>query len=383
MSEEVAVVGAGNGGLAIAAVMALGGASVRIHDSFPKVVDPIAAVGGVSLKSPRTEGFARFSKISARLSEIVEDVDLVMVVTPASAHAQVAKSLAPCLSPGATVVLNPGRTGGALEVANIFARLCPEKKIVVAEAQTLLFACRKTSPASVVIKGEKRVVPVAAFPATQTPQVVERLRRYFPVFSPASSILETGFSNIGAIFHPTPTLLNTGWIETTHGDFDYYHQGISRGLAELLEKLDAERLSVAQAYAVPVLSAHEWLEEAYNVSEISLYEAIQKNAAYAGIKAPPDIHARYLTEDVPTGLVPISSLGRIANVPTPLMDSIIVDASKLLNIDFRETGRNERNLGLDGLNKDEILTLVREGKRSARQSVDKPRDIPRQRTDNV
>jgi opine dehydrogenase len=363
MSDEIAVVGAGNGGLAIAAIMALGGASVRIHDSLSEIVDPIAAAGGVSLKAPRAEGFARFSKISANLPEIVEGVDLAMVVTPASAHAQVAKSLAPCLSPGTTVVLNPGRTGGALEVANIFARLCPEKKIVVAEAQTLLFACRKTSPASVVIKGEKQAVPVAAFPATRTPRVVERLQRHFPVFSSADSILETGFSNIGAIFHPTPTLLNTGWIETTHGNFDYYHQGISRGLAEFLEKLDAERLSVAQAYAVSALSAREWLEEAYNVSEISLYEAIQKNTAYAGIKAPPDIHTRYLTEDVPTGLVPIACLGKIAGVPTPLMDSIIVDASGLLGIDFRETGRNERNLGLAGLSKDEILTLVREGKR--------------------
>lgn len=362
--DGIAVIGAGNGGLAIAAVMARSGAEVRVYDGYSVVIDPIREAGGVFLASPHADGFVPFARISTDLAEILEGVDLVMVVTPASAHAAVARDMAPHLAAGATVVLNPGRTGGALEVANVFGRLCPEKAIVVAEAQTLLYACRKISPTSVVIKGEKRVVPVAALPANRTPEVVDRLRQYFPVFACANNILETGFSNIGAIFHPTPTLLNTGWIETTHGDFEYYHQGISRGLADFLEKLDAERLAVARAYRVTVLSAREWLEEAYGVSEISLYEAIQKNEAYAGIKAPSDINVRYLTEDVPTGLVPLACLGRIAGVPTPIMDAVIVGASRLLGVDFRENGRNERNLGLDGLSKDEILAVINGGARS-------------------
>ncbi len=368
-SERVAVVGAGNGGLAIAGIMANDGAEVQLYDSFPAVTDPIRAAGGVFIKSAHVETFASFAKTSSDISEIIEGVDLVMVVTPASAHAAVARDMAPHLAPGATVVLNPGRTGGALEVANVFGRLCPEKRIVVAEAQTLLYACRKISPTSVLIKGEKRVVPVAALPASRTSEVVQRLKRYFPVFACAKNILETGFSNIGAIFHPTPTLLNTGWIETTHGDFEYYHQGISRGLADLLEKLDAERLAVARAYRVTVLSAREWLEEAYGVSEISLYEAIQKNEAYAGIKAPSEINVRYLTEDVPTGLVPLACLGRIAGVPTPIMDAVIVGASRLLGVDFRENGRNEKNLGLDGLSKEEILTVINGGARSVLPSA--------------
>lgn len=363
--DQVAVIGAGNGGLAIAAVLAQCGADVRVYDGFPAVLGPIGEAGGVWAKTPHSEGFVPFAAVSADLGEILAGVDLVMVVTPASAHAAVAKDMAPYLADGAMVVLNPGRTGGALEVAHVFDRLCPEKRIVVGEAQTLLYACRKVSPTSVAIKGEKRVVPVAAFPACHTPEVVERLRQYFPVFVAATNILETGFSNIGAVFHPTPTLLNTGWIETTHGDFEYYHQGISKGLADLLEKLDAERVAVAKAYRVSVLSAREWLEEAYGVREISLYEAIQKNDAYAGIKAPSEINVRYLTEDVPTGLVPLASLGRIAGVPTPIMDSVIVAASRLLGVDFRESGRNERNLGLDGLSKEEILAAIDQGHASA------------------
>jgi opine dehydrogenase len=357
-TSAVAVIGAGNGGLAIAATMALYGADVNLYDNCPEIIDPIKEAGGVFIGGPCVNGFAPFARISADISEILNGVDLIMVVTPASAHSAVAKNMASHISSGAIVVLNPGRTGGALEVANVFGQLCPEKKIIVAETQTLLYACRKTAPTSVSIKGEKRVVPVAALPSGQTIHVVERLQQYFPVFVPAGSVLETGFSNIGAIVHPTPTLLNTGWIETTHGDFEYYHQGISKTLAGLLEKLDEERLSIAQAYQVSVLSAREWLKEAYGVCENSLYEAIQKNAAYAGIKAPSTINVRYLTEDVPTGLVPLASLGRVAGVPTPIMDSVIIGASNLLGINFNETGRNEKNLGLEGMSKNEILSLI-------------------------
>lgn len=367
--DRVAVVGAGNGGLAIAAVLANGGASVGVYDGFAEVLGPIREAGGVWVKSADIDRFVSFAAASLDIATILDGVDLVMVVTPASAHAAVARDMAPHLAPGAMVVLNPGRTCGALEVANIFDGLCPEKGIVVAEAQTLLYACRKTSPTAVAIKGEKRVVPLAALPAGYTPRVIDRLRKYFPAFVPADSILETGFSNIGAIFHPAPTLLNTGWIETTHGNFDYYHEGISKGLAGLLEKLDAERLAVARAYRVSVPSAREWLEEAYGVHEGSLYEAIQKNEAYAGIKAPAAVNVRYLTEDVPTGLVPLACLGRVAGVATPLMDSVIVAASRLLEIDFRERGRNERNLGLDGLSKEEILDVIRRGHGSARSSA--------------
>jgi opine dehydrogenase len=354
----IAIVGAGNGGLAIAANLALKGAAVHVYDKFSAIVDPIKEAGGVFLEGPNLRGFASFAKVTDNISEAVDGAKLIMVVTPASLHAAVAADMAPYLPSETTIVLNPGRTGGALEVRNILREHCPNKQIVVAETQTLLYACRKITPIKVVVKGEKRVVPVAAIPASQTPKVVENLNRFFPQFVAARNILETGFSNIGSIFHPTPTIFNMGWIETTQGNFEYYHQGISKSLSELLEKLDAERLAVAQAYNISVLSAREWLQEAYGVSDTCLYGAIQKNHAYHGITAPHEINVRYISEDVPTGLVPIACLGKAADIPTPLMDSVINIASNILGINFWETGRNEKKLGLSNLGKAAILEVI-------------------------
>ena len=70
---------------------------------------------------------------------------------------------------------------------------------------------------------------------------------------------------------------------------------------------------------------------------------------------------RYVLEDVPTGLVPISYLGRLAGVETPAIDAVINMACQLYDCDFWSSGRNLGNLGLEGLNPSEIREYVRTG----------------------
>ncbi len=357
-TTAVAVIGAGNGGLALGATAALRGAAVSICDVSADAVRPVRDAGGVVLLRGGEKTFVPFHTVSADFAGVVPGAALVLVVTPASAHAAVAAGIAPHLSPGAAVLLNPGRTGGALEVAAVFKKQCPEKKIIVAEAQTLLYSCRKTGPAEIGIKGEKNVVYLSAVPRSDTSAVLERVRPFFPAFAPANSIWETSFANIGAMFHPAPTLLNAGWIESTRGDFEYYMQGISPSVAALVEQLDQERLAVARAYGVNIPNAREWLHLAYGVQAPTLYEAIQANAPYRGVRAPASVSVRYLTEDVPTGLVPISELGTVVGCPTPIIDVVIAAASALLHTDFRKTGRNLDALGLRGLSAEEIVALA-------------------------
>ena len=358
--KTITVIGAGNGGLAMAATASLLGAQVAIYDVVEELVAPIEKAAGVYLEDEHGKRFSPIRIATTDIKKALENTSLVLVVTPAFAHASVAKSIAPHISPGAYVVLNPGRTGGALEVATILKQLCPEKEITVAEAQTLLYACRKTSPTEIVIKGKKSSVPLAAVPSHKTPLVLNELAAYFPAFTMAESVLETSFANIGAIFHPAPTLLNTGWIESSKGAFEYYHQGISPAVADLLEQLDKERLRVANAYGVDIPSAKEWLKAAYGIDAPTLYDAIQKNPAYAGIKAPTSPDTRYLKEDIPTGIVPISELGRLAGVKTPLMDAIVCSASFLLHADFRKTGRGISSMGANGSTKEDFISMTRQ-----------------------
>jgi opine dehydrogenase len=129
-----------------------------------------------------------------------------------------------------------------------------------------------------------------------------------------------------------------------------------------LEVIDQERLAVARAFGVELNSAKEWLQRSYDgVSGETLYERIQSNRAYEGIKAPKTLQVRHLLEDIPTGLVPLASLGALAGVPTPACRAVIDIGCGLLDRDFWAEGRNAQNLGLSGMSVEEIREFVRTG----------------------
>jgi len=221
----------------------------------------------------------------------------------------------------------------------------------------LIYACRKISSTKVVIYGVKKSLSVASFPAKNIERLMKVLNEAYPQFVPAINVLETSLNNIGAIFHPAPTILNSARIESGE-KFDYYHEGITPVVATVLESIDRERLEVAKALKVKVQSAKEFLKESYGVEADSLYQAIQNNMAYKGVKAPTKINIRYLTEDIPMSLVPIASIGHQLGVPTPNIDSIIKIGSTMLKTDFRKLGRTVDKLGLNNLSSTEIIKLV-------------------------
>lgn len=356
---DIAVIGAGHGGTAVAAYLSMVGSSVRIHDKCAAVVDPLREAGAVRLRGVLGEGIYPLSVASRSLKEVVSGVRLVLVVTPASAHREIAAGMAGLVEDGQVILLHPGRTGGAMEFRQVLRELGCKTRILVAETQTLLYACRKTGPAEVRVLGLKSKVGLAALPASDTTQVMDLVSPLFPQFVPAGDVLETSMMNIGAVFHPAPSLLNAGRIEDTRGGFMYYHQGITPAVARVVERVDAERLEVARALGVASMSAVEWLRETYGVSGCTIYECIQNNRAYAEVKAPDDIHGRYLTEDVPTGLVPLASLGRLAGVKTPVIDALIELASSLHGRDYRSTGRNASALGICGFDRQQLTQVVR------------------------
>jgi opine dehydrogenase len=73
-------------------------------------------------------------------------------------------------------------------------------------------------------------------------------------------------------------------------------------------------------------------------------------------------------EDIPTGLVPISNLGDLCGVETPAIDVVIEMACQLYECDFRRTGRSLANMGLAGMNPQEVAEYVELGVRPAEWS---------------
>ncbi|MBN1264256.1 MAG: NAD/NADP octopine/nopaline dehydrogenase family protein [Anaerolineales bacterium] len=358
-----AVIGAGNGGKAMAAHLALKGFSVSLYNRTPSRIEAIKELGGIQLESydGGPHGFGKLRKVTSSIEEVVENVDVIMVVLPSSAHAQIAAQLSCCLKDGQAVILHPGRTCGAIEFRKVLSDMGCEAEVTIAEAETFVYASRSEGPALARIFRIKNAVPLAALPATRTKEVLDLIRDAYSEYIDGVNVLNTGLNNMGAIFHPALTILNAGRIESTAGEFQFYIDGVTPSTARVLQVLDRERVTVAASVGVRARTALEWLRLAYNVQGENLYEAIQNQTGYHGIKAPNTLNHRYIFEDVPMSLVPIAALAQRYGVSVRGIESITRMACIIHSTDYWRRGRTLDKLGIQHLSVGELTRYVNEG----------------------
>lgn len=357
------VIGAGHGGKAMAAHLGLMGNSTTLYNRTPEHVSAIKELGGIDLESSNggPRGFCKLSLVTSSIQEALDQADMIMVVVPSSAHVDIAKGAAPYLKNGQVIVLHPGRTCGAIEFAKVLHDNGCKADFTVAEAETFIYASRSDGPAQSRIFRIKEAVPLAALPATRTRTVLDMIHEVYPQYIDGGNVLQTGLNNMGAIFHPALTLLNAGWIESTHGDYQFYIDGVTPSVARVLEELDRERVTVASSLGIRARTAQEWLKLAYDSVGENLYEAVHNQPGYYGIKAPPTLNHRYIFEDVPMSLVPIASLGQRYGVSVHGMDAIIRLACIVHRTDYWRRGRTIDKLGIDNLSVGELTRYVNEG----------------------
>ena len=77
-------------------------------------------------------------------------------------------------------------------------------------------------------------------------------------------------------------------------------------------------------------------------------------------KGPLTVNSRYITEDVPQGLVLMESLGSVLGIPVPICTSLIELANAALDTDFRKEGRTLHRLGEENVRQ---ILKEREGER--------------------
>lgn len=356
LKSGIAVLGAGHGGLAMAGHLALMGYEVNLFNRNEERIWGIMSTGGIEVKG-EIEGFGKINLATTSMKEAIENVDLIMVVVPAYAHRWMAEQAAPFLKSGQVVILHPGRTYGALEFRMVLNDKNVTADVIIAEAQTFIYASRVIGPGQVHIFRIKNSIPVASIRAHMIPSVLKKIKNIFPQFVPGDNTFKTSFDNIGSVFHPAISVLNTGWIEDDR-DFEFYREGVSESVANVLEKVDKERILVAEALGIRAMSALQWLYMAYNTTGDSLYEAIRKNPGYQGIKAPRTLKMRYLEEDVPYSLVPIASTGNMLGIDTPAINTIIDMASMLNKRDYRAEGRTVDRLRIDKMSLRELRLIA-------------------------
>ena len=342
MKRKIAVISSGNGGQSMAAYFSYLGFGTALYVREAERVDMFESnrftiTGEVNAETD-------VDLISCDMGEVIRDAYLIMVTSPAQYHTSVAKAMAPYLEDGQAIVLNPGRTFGTLAFSKILEECGCTADAMLGETDTFAFTCRCPQLGRPQIFKIKDNLRLAVHDERYSERLLDILREIFPMTSLAESILYTGFSNMGMIFHPMPILMNITRVEAKE-DFKFYMEGISPLVAGILEKMDAERVAVANAYGVTVPTARQWLTECYGSPGNSLYEQIQNTDAYKTVFAPTDIDTRYIFEDILTGCVPTACAGNAIGVKTEVLDTLIKWASILYNRDFTADGRNEKLIG--------------------------------------
>jgi opine dehydrogenase len=269
----------------------------------------------------------------------------------------------------------PG-SGGSLEFINIFKQKKVKREITFAESCTLPCGARLKAPGHVSVLINAVTLPTGVFPSKKTAETIPRLRRYYPVIHPARDVLEAAINNPNPIVHPVATLLSATRIEHSRGEFYLYAEGMTPAVARAYESLNQERLSICKALGYRLYhwdnlefknySLGETEEECrYRILNTSMDAAFGKDGIDAGIKmkGPGHLKDRYVTEDVPYGMVLLSTLGDLLGVPTPTHDAVIQLASIINRTDYWKTGRGIKQLGLYNLDKKGLKRFLLEGRR--------------------
>ena len=336
-TKEIFVCGGGHQGFAMAGHLALHGYEVTLWNRTPENIAEIEKTKKVRC-SGICNGVAKLSRVTSDISHAAGK--LVMVVVPSTAHKEIARRLAPFLNEDSVVILNPGRTFGAVEFAKELEANGVCRLPHIAETQTIVYTCRRIGADGVSIHALKHDVEIASLKKSDISVIMNAIPECIRGrFLPVNSIGVTSVGNVGMVLHCAPVLMNIGWIETPDVDFKYYYHGISPSIANFLERIDDERMLVGKAMGVESSSTAEWMNKTYGIQGKNIFDCIQNNIAYREIDAPVKIRTRYVLEDIPNGLVPIASIGRELGVGTRCIDSIITLGSEVLGEDFWHNGR--------------------------------------------
>lgn len=357
---RVAVLGAGNGGIASAFDFAQHGHEVSLYapPEFGANVVAVDKAGGITA-SGDLHGFAPIRYAGHDAAEAMAGAELVVLVGPAYSTEPLAAVAGPHLTDGMAVLICPGSCAGAIAFKRAAGIELDDERYIVGETSTLPYAVRVTEPGVVnVFLKLTTGVYLAGLPRAGTDRLYGLVSDVWPAVEKAESVFQTTLQNGNPVIHPAVTLLNAGLLERTGGEFLFYEEGVTESVGRLIEAVDKERLAIAGALRVTILSEPALgVRQGYMLEE-NYSTGYSTAPGFLGIGAQSQLDHRYLTEDVGYSLIFLTDLAARLGVPTPVMDAVIAIASIVLARDFRGEGmRTVSTLGLDGMSREELAVL--------------------------
>lgn len=354
MEYKYVIIGAGNGGQSLAGDMVINGAKLAaIYDKNPNPIQSIRKFGGIKMSGPVVEGFAPIDFPTDNLKVAMSRGNVFLVTIVANFHSQLAKEMAPFISENDIVLLIPGNTGSSLVFRKALEDCGITRMPLIGETISMPYATRLLGEAHAGIKAKKLSLPMAALPASRNEELLNAISPVIPEVTLWKDALSVGMNNINPCGHVPNYLFNIGKVEApTLADYDF-HAWSTKTTDKIALLYDKERIAVMEALGLSPLSYEEAKMVCYGGKAyvpIKQEGSLPENAVQV-----PD---RFIDEDVPLNLVPISEMGHKIGVATPITDLLIQISNLVREKDFNKTGVTLEKMGIAELTKDIIYKKV-------------------------
>lgn len=332
---RIAILGAGAIAYGTAALLTRDGHDVTLWSPSGRRTAALAA-GAPLIASGLVIGSFQV-RIGASCADALTSAEAVIIAVPGYAHRYVLEAAAPHLRSEQVVVFSSHLSLAALYLA----RLLHSRGVqpAIAALGTTVLTGRQTAPDAVTVRLIRSKIDVAVLPEAETTRAINICQTLFgDRFTVRAGLLAVSLSNLNPQNHLAIALCNLTRMEIgeTWGQTHHTTPAVTR----LIEALDVERLTIASAVGCKVRTVHEHYHLTCNVPVASLADMMQMiGKDRKDVNGPVTLDSRYVTEDIPFGVVPTLKLAALAGVPAPLHLSGLRLMSALYSRDFE--GEND------------------------------------------
>ena len=354
---KVGIVGAGAIAFGMAAFLEQSGHAATLWSPSGERTRALAA-GEPLVAAGAIEGSFK-PAVAPSAESLAADAEVLLIALPAYGHKHVFDAIAPHITATQKVIVSSHASFGALYLSRLLAARGIAVPIVA--WGTTLVSGRQTGPAKVQVNTVRKTVDLATLPTSRSAEGLALCQSLFgDRFVDRQSLLAIALSNLNPTIHMGIALGNMTRMERaeTWGQAE----NVTPKVGRLLEELDRERLAVATALGLEVRTIFQHLNLSFGVPLGSAYEMHQAMHAIGKSGAgPTTADSRYVTEDVPFGLVPTAKLGRLAGSPAPLHEAGVSLFSAMYGRDFTAENDLLAALDIDAISLPQLQMLCRDG----------------------
>lgn len=348
---KISVIGAGNAGCATAGDLAFRGHDVTLIKTSHAMHDDNFEYlqnnqGHIVLDDFGKIKEAYINTVTRDIS-LISEAEVIILQLQTKYHEEVIVRMAEHLKDGQILLINPGYLSTAYVLKHCTA------KIIVAEAESSFIDCRIIEPGKIRVGFRNVRNPIGIFPVCRKEEAQNKLDKMGFPLTYLDSVVEAALHNPNMIVHTVGAVMSIPRIEKTNGEYCMYHEVWTPSVWNILEQLDAEKMNVLEKLGLPRLAYvdackyRNSLDDQRDGKEVFMWYAAMPTRA----KGPLKVDSRYISEDVPQGLVMLESLGKLLHIDTPITTALIEIASAALGRSMRAEGRTLDKLGLDNVRK--------------------------------